>query len=118
MAWDEELARSFGGRCSECGQAFADGDIRQELGLGHAMHATCYAKVLDNMEGGAPGYSGENTESCESERKRFLDDAEDEKRRALALERNRALWGEEAAERIDRVATWITNIKRQRRSKS
>jgi hypothetical protein len=118
MAWNDELRRAFGTRCSECGQAFEEGDTRKELGFGQSMHEACYAKVLDDIERGVLGYSGENTESCESERKRFLEHAEDEKRRALAIERNRALWGRETAKRLDRVATWMIKNNRKRRTKS
>ena len=116
MAWNDELRRTFGTRCSECGQAFAERDARQELGLGHAMHEACYQNVLDDMERGILGYSGENTEPGR-EHRQFLDGAEDEKRRAAAYEKNKQLWGEDAAKRIDEVAKWIMNVKRKKQSR-
>jgi hypothetical protein len=118
MAWNEKLSRTFARRCSECGKAFADSEIRQEIGVGHAMHVECYEKVLDDIERGVLGDSGENLKPGHEHLKRFLDGAEDAKRRALAYERNKELWGEDAAKRIDEVATWITNIKRKKQSKS
>ncbi len=118
MAWNDELTRAFGTRCSECGQAFEEGDDTRELGFSHAMHEACYAKVLEDIERGVLGHSDEHTESRESERKQFLDRVEDEKRRALALDRNEAIWGQETAKGLDRVATWMMKHKTKKSSKS
>jgi hypothetical protein len=117
MAWNEDLTRTFSARCSECGEPFLEDEVRKEVGLGQAMHQACYWQVLEDIERGILGKSGERVEPGR-EHKQFLDGAEDAKRRAIAYERNKELWGEDAAKRIDEVAEWIMKIKRQKQSKS
>jgi hypothetical protein len=102
----------------ECGLAFDEGDERKELACGHAMHPACYAKVLDRIERGVLGYSGENAEPGYKELKRYLDAAEDAIRRKLALERHEALWDPNLAARMDRMGTWMTGTKNKTRSRS
>lgn len=105
MAWNEELKRVFGSRCVECGQAFEDGEARQELAFGHAMHRACYAKVLDKIERGVVGQSGEESERgfLHQERAEYLKRDEDREREKLAFERTAALFGMKIAERIERL---------------
>jgi hypothetical protein len=78
------------------------------------MHVECYQRVLEDIERGVLGDSGEDTKPGNKQLKRYLDGAEDAKRRAAAYERNKQLLGEDAAKRIYEVAEWIMKIKRQK----
>lgn len=105
MAWNEELTRTFGRRCIECGLAFADGEPRKHLSLGHAIHEDCYGRVLEQSERSALGKSGEENERSvvRRERAKYLQRDENREREKLAFERTKELFGVETAERIERL---------------
>ncbi len=105
MAWNEELARRFASRCVECGAEFAAGEPRVQLALGHAMHEVCYDRVLERMERGSLGDSGEGSQPglVERERATFLKREVEREHERLAFERTATLFGVETAERIERL---------------
>jgi hypothetical protein len=105
MAWNEELTKRFGECCIECGQAFEAAEERKELAFGHAVHRACYWQLLEKVERGALGDSGEETEPgfVDRQRARFLKREVDQEREQLAFKRTAALFGVDTAERIERL---------------